>query len=282
MLRKVVPVFFAVLLITSMAGAAGASTQTVEQTNVNTQGDLEDADELRSLLEETLDDDHVVFELLEFDDESEPEPAPDEDEPADEPADDSDESEPEPEPEPDPEPEPPAEDDPDNSSDDSEGDEADDPAPEPEPDESVDEPADDGDEGLDRAEVERHVHDLVNQERQERGLEPLEHDDELREIARGHSEDMAERDYFSHESPEGDRVGDRYEQAGYDDWTTAGENIAYRTVDDSEREIAEGLVDQWVGSDGHRAAILSESYDRQGIGVEISGDRAYATENFAG
>ena len=44
---------------------------------------------------------------------------------------------------------------------------------------------------------------MVNAERVKRGLSPLEHIEEIRLIARSHSEDMAVRSYFSHDTPEG-------------------------------------------------------------------------------
>ena len=48
---------------------------------------------------------------------------------------------------------------------------------------------------------------------------------DLGEAARLHSDDMATREYFSHSSPEGFRMTDRMESAGYS-WWYAGETIA--------------------------------------------------------
>ena len=50
---------------------------------------------------------------------------------------------------------------------------------------------------------------LVNERRAEEGLDPLEWDDKLAEVARKHSEDMAARNFMAHENPDGESPGDR-------------------------------------------------------------------------
>lgn len=159
-----------------------------------------------------------------------------------------------------------------------------------------------GDGTLDRALVEQYIHEGINEERTARGLEALEFDEDLQEIARGHSEDMAERGYFSHEDPEGNTFADRYAEHGYEcraytdggAYYTGGENIAYTYVDQpvrtdsgdvvehtTERELADGLVEQWMNSDGHRENILADHWNTEGIGIAVTDDdRVYATQNF--
>lgn len=155
--------------------------------------------------------------------------------------------------------------------------------------------------GIDERRVEMLVHQYVNQERQERGLSAVGYDDELAGIARNHSEDMATRSYFSHESPSGDGMKDRYANAGYqcrvqtseNTYVTGGENLAqtwvYETVSttdgseyyDSADELARGIVDQWLNSPGHRENVLMESWESEGIGVEVKqSGKVYATQNF--
>ncbi|EMA14134.1 MULTISPECIES: CAP domain-containing protein [Haloarcula] len=155
--------------------------------------------------------------------------------------------------------------------------------------------------GIDERRVEMLVHQYVNQERQERGLSAVGYDDELAGIARNHSEDMATRSYFSHESPSGDGMKDRYANAGYqcrvqtseNTYVTGGENLAqtwvYETVSttdgseyyDSADELARGIVDQWLNSPGHRENMLTESWVSEGIGVEVKqSGKVYATQNF--
>ena len=105
--------------------------------------------------------------------------------------------------------------------------------------------------------------DLVNRERVERGLEPLQPDATLREIARRHSRDMLQRGYFAHLGPEGETPVDRM-LAGRARFRAAGENLALApTV-----ELAHNGL---MNSPGHRANILSGSFGRVGIGIADGG-----------
>lgn len=100
---------------------------------------------------------------------------------------------------------------------------------------------------------------LVNKERLSRGLNSLQFDSKLREVARLHSSDMFKRGYFAHVSPEGASVADRAEKVGVD-YLIIGENLAFAP----SLELAhQGLMN----SDGHRANILSPEFNKMGIGV---------------
>lgn len=164
--------------------------------------------------------------------------------------------------------------------------------------------ASDSNPAIDRAETERYVHQYINEERTERGLEPLQFDTELREVARYYSGRMAREGFFAHTAPDGDTLADRYDRFGYDcrvavgdgRVATGGENLAYtfyeapvRTesgveVYDSERELARGIVDGWMNSTGHRENLLRPYWEREGIGVyaieEEGRLRVYATQHF--
>jgi uncharacterized protein YkwD len=100
---------------------------------------------------------------------------------------------------------------------------------------------------------------LVNKERTSRGLNALTFDSKLRDVGRFHSEDMFRRGYFSHYSPEGQSVANRAEKFGVS-YLVIGENLAYAP----NLELAhKGLMN----SPGHRANILSEDFNKIGIGV---------------
>jgi uncharacterized membrane protein required for colicin V production len=110
-----------------------------------------------------------------------------------------------------------------------------------------------------RPDLEERMIDLVNKERRSKGLADLKFDMTLRKIALEHSEDMFKRGYFSHYSPEGEDVGDRAKHAGYF-YLNLGENLAFAP----SLELAHhGLMN----SPGHRANILSEEYNKIGIGI---------------
>jgi uncharacterized protein YkwD/uncharacterized membrane protein required for colicin V production len=107
--------------------------------------------------------------------------------------------------------------------------------------------------------AERRMLDLVNGERASVGLKPLLADERLRTIARQHSLEMFEKDYFSHTSPASGSPFDRMHTAGIQ-FDVAGENLAYAPNVDIAQQ---GLMN----SPGHRANILRPEFGRVGIGV---------------
>ena len=157
---------------------------------------------------------------------------------------------------------------------------------------------------VDTRQLEQRTHELVNDERARRSLQPLEHTEQIRLIARSHSEDMAARDYFGHKSPEGLGPADRGRKQGYDcrkkygsHYTTGlGENIytappydAFTTVNGrivsyvwlTLEGLAHKAVKRWMRNKRHRENILNTSYDRTGVGVAIAKDgKVYLTQNF--
>lgn len=115
---------------------------------------------------------------------------------------------------------------------------------------------------------------LVNKERTDHGLRPLQADDSLREVARRHSQDMFARGYFGHVNPDNQTPFDRMRQ-GSIQYRAAGENLALApTV-----EVAHNGL---MNSEGHRRNILNPSFGRVGIGVVDGGlhGRMF-TQNFA-
>lgn len=107
--------------------------------------------------------------------------------------------------------------------------------------------------------AERQLFDLVNKEREQRGLDALVWDERLVPVARSHSEEMFRLKYFSHESPVSGSPFDRLRSAGIS-YSRAGENLAYaQSVSVAHR----GLMQ----SAGHRENILRAEFTRIGIGV---------------
>jgi len=101
--------------------------------------------------------------------------------------------------------------------------------------------------------------EMVNEERVKHGLKPLQADPELTLVARAHSNDMFEKGYFAHQSPDGKSPFDRMRQANVK-FATAGENLALAQT----LEIAHINL---MNSPGHRANILHPSFGRLGIGI---------------
>jgi len=127
------------------------------------------------------------------------------------------------------------------------------------------------------ATYEGQVLDLVNVERAKVGCQPVTADSRLAAAARGHSVDMATRDYFDHDTPDGVKFGTRITNAGYA-WSTAGENIAAGQSTPAE------VMKSWMNSPGHRANILNCAYRNLGVGLAYSTTasyRTYWTQDFA-
>jgi uncharacterized protein YkwD len=111
---------------------------------------------------------------------------------------------------------------------------------------------------------------LVNTFRGQSGCGPVTVDARLTTAAQGHSSDMANRDYFSHDTPEGVTFDKRIRNAGYD--KPGAENIAMGA------RTAEDVMRMWMESDGHRRNILNCDLDTIGVGLDRDG--FYWTQDF--
>ena len=151
--------------------------------------------------------------------------------------------------------------------------------------------------------LERRIHDLINSERRARKLSALQFDNKLSSVARAHSADMARRNFFSHENPDGRNPTERGERAGYTCRKDLGSYIAeglaenlyqgnlYSSVRtrgsqktyawNTLEDIAKQGVSGWMKSTGHRKNILEKTYEKTGIGVAVSrDDKVYVTQVF--
>lgn len=100
---------------------------------------------------------------------------------------------------------------------------------------------------------------LVNQERRSRRFATLMSNKKLKDVARNHCSDMLKRGYFSHYTKEGASPFDRMSKAGIS-FVFAGENLA---LSPNVTVAMQGLM----GSEGHKANILSPDFGKVGIGV---------------
>ncbi|MDC3415943.1 CAP domain-containing protein [Aquibacillus salsiterrae] len=115
---------------------------------------------------------------------------------------------------------------------------------------------------------------LVNQERSTRGLRPLQLYSGLQLVAEMKAKDMADNNYFDHESPTYGFFSDLLLEASVD-YDKAGENLAYGYPD------AEAVVKGWMASEGHRKNILDPTFTHIGVGVyEDDQDKRYYAQVF--
>ena len=123
--------------------------------------------------------------------------------------------------------------------------------------------------------------ELVNQERQSKGVSPLAVDERLVASARGKAEDMAVRSYLKHDNPEGvpgtelvfKRTGDLCKYGGENIQFFPGEKVTSRMV-----------VNSWKESKPHYDGMLNGKYLLTGVyvkqGTYAASDGYYSVQHF--
>lgn len=116
---------------------------------------------------------------------------------------------------------------------------------------------------------EQQILSITNIIRKRFDLSEVVWNEQTAEVARLHSLDMAENNFFAHESPDNGNLSDRLEK-GEIIFQGAGENIAAKYVD------GVAAFEGWLNSKGHRDTLLYGEYTDLGVGVY----RNYYTQNF--
>ncbi len=99
---------------------------------------------------------------------------------------------------------------------------------------------------------------LTNQDRVKNNLGELTVNPLLEKAAQMKADDMAQKSYFSHNTPDGKTPWYWLEQAGYN-YKYAGENLAVNFNDSEEVQTA------WMNSRGHFLNIVNPKYTEIGI-----------------
>jgi len=107
--------------------------------------------------------------------------------------------------------------------------------------------------------MEAEVLRLVNIERENEGLAPLQWNAQLGGLARAHSMDMYTRNFMAHTCPSGITMRDRFNNAGIR-WSRIAENVA------GGHTSAQQVVTAWMNSPEHRANILNPYLTYIGVG----------------
>lgn len=120
---------------------------------------------------------------------------------------------------------------------------------------------------------------MVNQARQQHGLNPLILDPQVTQVAQIKSEEMVQRNYFSHNSPTYGSPANMLKTFGVK-YTRSGENLA-------KAASVTNAFNNLMNSDGHRRNILNPSYTHIGLGVDrhpsgVSGGHYVFTQMFIG
>jgi len=134
--------------------------------------------------------------------------------------------------------------------------------------------------------VELLTDELSNEQRRRTGLSELEPDEELRNVARKHSQDMFARGYFSHDNPDGLSPSDRVHRGHRRLVGESGENIwmCKNCWRDDADALAAAIVtgkDGWMNSPKHRDNILRRRFTHGVVGLAQHGKDIWATQLFA-
>jgi len=108
--------------------------------------------------------------------------------------------------------------------------------------------------------------DATNAFRANYGLKPLLWEEYAAVAAADHSQDMADKNYFSHISPDGRSALDRYLEINNVPWELYGENIS------AGRAYGIDIFDGWINSEGHRKNILNDEFKYLGVGGGFNPD----------
>ena len=111
------------------------------------------------------------------------------------------------------------------------------------------------------AEVSKNVlFSLTNKERGEKNFSFLKEDPLLTLAAQLKAKDMLQRQYFSHNDPDGNPPWEWLKKVGYD-FQVAGENLAIGFLDSEE------VFRAWMNSYSHRENLLNPRFEEMGIGI---------------
>lgn len=102
--------------------------------------------------------------------------------------------------------------------------------------------------------------ELTNQKRENLGIQSLKENPKLNEAAYLKAKDILEKDYFSHQSPQGVSPWFWFKKAGYN-YQSAGENLAIGFLDSGE------VIRAWLDSPSHKRNLLEKNYEEMGIAV---------------
>ena len=118
----------------------------------------------------------------------------------------------------------------------------------------------------------RDILDRVNDERVERGLAPVEWDEELAAVARSWSAEMARTGQLRHQD-----MGSLLAGEDLSHLQGVGENVFQSTGPVPAGTIHAG----WMRSDDHRVNVVNPGWNRLGVGVHCAEDGSvWATQEF--
>jgi uncharacterized protein YkwD len=132
------------------------------------------------------------------------------------------------------------------------------------------------------------IFEKTNAIRTSRGLSELTQNDDMDQLAKLHSDNMVEHNFYDHVDHQGKSPSQRADDLNYE-WRRIAENIAQVPWHEnvlkcgntkSAESISECVVEGWRNSPGHFANMTGE-FDQLGVGVAFTKDSiAYFTQVF--
>lgn len=116
----------------------------------------------------------------------------------------------------------------------------------------------------------------VNDIRQSYGLQPLQWNANVANVARQHSRNMADNNFFSHADPQGNTALERLLNAGVP-FNLVAENLA---LNDNAPDPVSIAIKGWLDSPGHRRNMLRAEVTDTGVGVVRQGEEYFFTQLF--
>lgn len=124
------------------------------------------------------------------------------------------------------------------------------------------------------AQMEAQVWQQINQHRHHHGLPPLKLNRQLSLVARSHSQQMADFNFYSHIDPQGRNHRRRVEASGLRAYVI-GENLM-KCI--RSRDPVGLSVQSWMKSPSHRKNILLSGMQETGVGIWRKGQTYYVTQ----
>jgi len=114
---------------------------------------------------------------------------------------------------------------------------------------------------------------LVNRDRREAGMRPVETDRVAARVAEEHATEMAQHRYLSHLSLAGEKPTQRYNRYGGVNYVS--ENVSFwetRARVYLTAKVVESVQERWMGSEPHRQTILNPYFTHVGMAIVVQWD----------
>ena len=132
---------------------------------------------------------------------------------------------------------------------------------------------------IDYVAIEDHILELLNDLRQEKNLNALKPNEQLKKASRQRAKETKES--FAHTRPDEREMATIFEEPEYEYvYQLVGENIGMATYYLDEEGMAELMFDGWKNSPGHYENMVRENFEEIGIGVYYDGETLYAAQLF--